>query len=394
LPPRANRSSPNGSAPRTHSLARRLQQQKAALAEFGVEAFGTQDLDWLLYKASELAGQGLGVQRAKVLELLAGEDKFLIRAGVGWDPDVVGKTTIDASAASPAGYALQIGTPVASEDLLADRRFSCPEVLREHGIKSAVNVIIRGKERPFGVLEVDSQRPRRFTQDDVNFIQGLANLLAAAIDRLEVHRRLHDVALQKEVLLHELQHRVKNSLQVIAGIISLQRRRSGHELVRAELDVVATRIEALRVLYAKLFLVDHHAEVNLCDYLGELCQSLLQSHLPKEKAVDLDLQCVPIQVHLDRSAPLGLVTAEFILNSIKHAFPDGQGRLSVRLEMVQEKLARLVLADNGTGLADDARQVGGSGLRLIDQLARQADATLSWETSRGTSLELRFPVPA
>ncbi|MFL5335812.1 MAG: sensor histidine kinase [Geminicoccaceae bacterium] len=392
MPPRANRSSATGSAPRTHSLARRLQQQKAALAEFGVEAFGTQDLDWLLYKASELAGQGLGVQRAKVLELLPAEDKFLIRAGMGWDPDVVGKTTIEASAASPAGYALQIGTPVASEDLLADRRFSCPKVLRDHGIKSAVNVIIRGKERPYGVLEVDSQRRRRFTQDDVNFIQGLANLLAAAIDRLDVHRRLHDVADQKEILLHELQHRVKNSLQVIAGIISLQRRRSGHELVRAELGVVASRIEALRVLYAKLFLVDHQAEVNLCDYLDDLCRSLLQSHLPKEKTVDLDLECAPIQVNLDRSAPLGLVTAEFILNSIKHAFPDGRGRLSVRLEMVHDKMARLVLADNGTGLTAGTSDSGGSGLRLIDQLARQADATLSWETSRGTSLELRFAV--
>ena len=111
MPPRANRSLATGSAPRTHSLARRLQQQKAALAEFGVEAFGAQDLDWLLYKASELAGQGLGVQRAKVLELLPGEDKFLIRAGVGWDPDVVGNTTIDASTASPAGYALRSVRP-------------------------------------------------------------------------------------------------------------------------------------------------------------------------------------------------------------------------------------------------------------------------------------------
>ena len=116
------------------------------------------------------------------------------------------------------------------------------------------------------------------------------------------------MAQQKAVLLHELQHRVKNSLQVIAGIISLQRRKSRHELVRAELDVVASRIEALRVLYAELFLVNHHTEVELADYLGDLCRSLLQSHLGKDKAVELELDCAPLKVHLDRSAPLGLVT--------------------------------------------------------------------------------------
>ena len=208
---------PAGSATTDRALIRRLQQQKAALAEFGVEAFGTDNLDSLLTRASALASQGLGVERAKVLELLPPGDRFLIRAGVGWDPNVVGKTTIDASVNSPAGYALLTGEPVESEDLMTDQRFSCPEVLRRHGIKSAVNVIIRGKDRPVGVLEVDSQHRRSFTQDDVNFLQGFANLLAAAIDRLALHRRLTVVANQNEVLLHELRHRVKNAFRQSAA---------------------------------------------------------------------------------------------------------------------------------------------------------------------------------
>ena len=95
-------------------------------------------------------------------------------------------------------------------------------------------------------------------------------------------------------------------------------------------------------------------------------------------------------MNLDRAAPLGLLTAEFILNSIKHAFPEGRGRVSVHLDRVDEKTASLVLADNGTGLAQDMRQGSGSGLRLIEQLAQQAEASLSWRTSPGTCLELRF----
>ena len=79
-------------------LVQSVQQQKAALAEFGIEAFRTDDLDALLTRAAVLAGQGLGVERAKVLELLPPGDQLLIRAGVGWEPDVVGHATIDADA--------------------------------------------------------------------------------------------------------------------------------------------------------------------------------------------------------------------------------------------------------------------------------------------------------
>ena len=84
-------------------------------------------------------------------------------------------------------------------------------------------------------------------------------------------------------------------------MIGLQRRKRPHDLVMAELDVIASRIEALRVLYTKLYLVDHQAEINFCDYLRELCRSLLNSHLPQEKSIEFDIECTPVKVHLDRS---------------------------------------------------------------------------------------------
>ena len=384
---------PSRATPIGEEFVQRLQQQKAALAEFGIEAFRTDDLDALLRAAAVAAGEGLGVERAKVLELLPLGNSFLVRAGIGWKPNVVGRATIDADRASPAGYALLTGEPVVSVDLETDARFTCPEVLRQHGIKSAVNVIIRGHQAPFGVLEVDSQQTRYFTSDDVNFLQGFANLLAAAIDRLKTHRRLAETAHQKEVLLHELQHRVKNSLQLITSFIGLQRRKTSHEQARDELDVVASRIEALRVVYDKLYLVDHHGEIDFGSYLEELCENLLQLQLAEQKAVRLDIRCNPLQVNLDRSVPLGLLTSEFVVNSLKHAFPDGRGTLTVRLDAVDRERARLLLADDGAGLPA-ARVVGGTGLglRLIEQLADQADAALSWNREAGTQVELIFPV--
>ena len=260
-----------------------------------------------------------------MLELLPSGDRFLIRAGVGWNPQVVGKATIEAGAASPAGYALLTGKPVACEDLLTDRRFKSPEVLRE---QSALML----HEPPcqldqFGIMS-----------------WSLAEWTSIEPSASRTCWRDHDGCVP------ELQHGQSDD---------------------ADRDPDPSR---------------RHVK---CPR-NELGRIIEPGSTPREKTVDLDLQCVPMQVHLDRSAPLGLLTAEFILNSIKHAFPEGRGRVSVHLDRVDEKTASLVLADNGTGLAQDMRQGSGSGLRLIEQLAQQAEASLSWRTSPGTCLELRF----
>ena len=105
-----------------HDIIVVLQQQKASIASFGLEALKSQNLDELLTKAAELAAFGLNVKRAKVLELID-PATLLIRAGVGWDPNVVGVARLPADVGSPAGYALQTGEPVVSNDLMHDSRF-------------------------------------------------------------------------------------------------------------------------------------------------------------------------------------------------------------------------------------------------------------------------------
>ena len=157
--------------------------------------------------------------------------------------------------------------------------------------------------------------------------------------------------------------------------------------------MIASRIEALRVMYDKLYLVDHHHEIDFGTYLEELCGSLLQFQMAERKSVRLDLRCAQLPVNLDRSVPLGLLTSEFVVNSLKHAFPDGRGgTLTVRLEAVDEQRARLLLADDGSGMPATAAKGRGSGLRLIEQLADQADATLTWDRAAGTRAELVFPL--
>jgi GAF domain-containing protein len=115
---------------------------------------------------------------------------FLVTAGVGWGPDVVGVATVGADIESPAGYALRTGKPVISNHLENEERFRTPELLVRHGIRRAMNVILQGDGSPYGVLEVDSRSEGEFSENDITFLQGAANILGMAIERQRYERQL------------------------------------------------------------------------------------------------------------------------------------------------------------------------------------------------------------
>jgi two-component sensor histidine kinase len=198
--------------------AEKLRKQVTALARFGAQSLRSENIDELLHEAAHLVSQAMDVDLVKVLELLPDNENFLVREGVNWKPGVIGRAKIPAHAGSPAGYALRTDKAVTSEDVAKERRFEIPELLIEYGVRSMVNVLIGCKDGPFGVLEVDAQRPRQFGQDDIDFMQNYANLLAAAIDRVNTHRELAEGARKLDVLAHELQHRMNNMIATIRAV--------------------------------------------------------------------------------------------------------------------------------------------------------------------------------
>jgi two-component sensor histidine kinase len=381
-----------GMADSGEASSSRLRQQAAAIAEFGILALRTHDLDGLLQRAAALVSEGLNISLAKVLELLPDGDRLLVRAGVGWGPDVVGKATIGADERSPAGYALQTGQPVVSEDLSQELRFDMPPLLQEHGIKSAINVIIRGEGAPFGVLEVDSRQIRHFTQDDINFLQSCANLIAAALDRLTAETKLQSVIEEKQVLLYELQHRVKNSLQEITSLVDLQRRKLSNPDARRPLEMLGSRLGALSVVYRKLYLADHHMEVDLGAYLAELLAELSAFHGIDPQAITTVVRVPEMHLDLEHALPLGLVACEFIVNSFKYAFPEGRGQISAQLEPIEGGRARLTLADNGIGLPAQGNQAPGMGLHLIRRLVEQIEGEIEMANEGGARMTITFTV--
>ena len=162
-----------------------LLRQQDVIAAFGERALKSDDLDELLHEACRLVGEALGTDLAKVMELDADNVTLRVRAGVGWQAGVVGGVTVKAEAGSSEGHALQTGQPAISANIDTETRFQYADFIKAAGVKALVNVIISGPDgkRPYGILQVDSRKPREFTEHDTNFLRSYANLLAAAVER-------------------------------------------------------------------------------------------------------------------------------------------------------------------------------------------------------------------
>ena len=173
---------------------RRLLQQQTTLARFGELALKSDDLDEILTEACRLVGGALGTDLAKVVELQEDGETLLVRAGVGWKPGVVGQVTLMATDDTSEGHAIKTGEPMVSSDIARETRFRYPAFLIEHGVKAVANVLILGDQGrpPFGILQIDSREPRRFTEDDTTFLRTYANLIAAAVSRLRMITGMRD----------------------------------------------------------------------------------------------------------------------------------------------------------------------------------------------------------
>lgn len=367
--------------------------QQAALAQFGEFALKSDDLDAILHQACRLVGNALGTHLVKVMELQDDGRTLLVRAGVGWKPGVVGNVRVGTGEQTAERYTLLTAEPVVSPDIEAEDRFDYPPFIRDHGVQALATVIIVGPDSqpPYGILQVDSREPRAFTDADTQFLRGYANLLAAAVQRLRILAELRERAEEKERLLQELQHRVKNNMQTVMTLVGRAVRSARHPEAVAALRGIGDGIEALRLVHERIYRAGADGDGTcLGTYLAELAASLLAFHGKDVQArIRLVSDIERLAATADAAIPVGLITSEFITNSLKYAFGDGSGTIGLRVEDAGAGMARVVLWDDGKGLPDV--RAGGTGIGLISGLARQAGATVSWSGGGGTRLELCLP---
>ena len=385
---------PSGERPDTslRALKARVRQQEL-LAELGVTALQGASFDELLTETTRLTAEGLGVEFCKVLEHIPASNRLLVRAGVGWDQGVIGAASVGADLESPAGFALRTGKPVISNHLENEDRFRTPELLAHHGIRRAMNVILQGDGKPFGVLEVDSRSEHEFLEQDLAFLQGAANLLGMAIER-ERHVQKLNAALERDkFLLKEMNHRVKNSLTIVVSMLNLQARDIADPKLTEHLSEAANRVAAIAKAHDQLSIRSNIEWMDIGQYISAICEELDQSVANYDVLTDA---VDGIMVSTDRAISIALIVNELITNACKYAYKDQSGgRIWINVTRDGSEAFLISVRDEGAGLPSDfdLRKAKGLGMRIITAFANQVEATIVVRSREpGTEFELSVPL--
>ncbi|GJE02058.1 LuxR C-terminal-related transcriptional regulator [Methylobacterium isbiliense] len=162
-----------------------MMKRQQVLADFGEFALGSENLDEVLTEACRLVAEALGTIRAKILEIQEDRQSLLVRAGVGWDPGIIGRLRLPMGERSSETFAIKEGTPVITQDIRKEMRFDFPDFMKKAGVVAVVNApIFLPRKKPYGLLQVDATEPRDFTQEDTEFLRTYTIILGPVIDRL------------------------------------------------------------------------------------------------------------------------------------------------------------------------------------------------------------------
>jgi len=225
-------------------------------------------------------------------------------------------------------------------------------------------------------------------------LEGKRTLIANARDITERRRSedlLKSALREKEVLLREIHHRVKNNMQVITSLLNLQASQTEDPAARAMLEESRQRVRSIALIHEKLYRTASLADVDFAAYLKSVADELLRTFGKPEITCVLDLE--PIRLEIGRAIPAGLIVNELLTNSLRHAFPPGtKGTTRVRLHAAKGGDVELGVEDDGVGFprGKDLASANTIGLAIVRTLVEQMQGTLTQEAGRGTNITIRF----
>ncbi len=201
---------------------------------------------------------------------------------------------------------------------------------------------------------------------------------------------------EKETLLQEIHHRVKNNLQIVASMLNLQRSVVQDSIAKERLQECRDRIRQMALIHEKLYRSENLSEIDFGDHIRELANMLSRSYLDLTPNVQVDVQAGPAFLPIDTAIPIGLILSELLSNSFKHAFPKGNsGKIRVTFGPVGDDELRLTVEDNGIGLPPnlDWKSSPSLGMRMIHGLVLQIEGKLKMEpvSNGGASIVITFP---
>jgi PAS domain S-box-containing protein len=261
---------------------------------------------------------------------------------------------------------------------------------RVHGKKAPSRYEFRGikKDGTLIYLEINARAIKRGKK-----IVGTRCYIWDITARKQTEKRLKASLVEKDLLLREIHHRVKNNLQIISSLLNLQSRHIEDEFALDMFQESRNRVRSMALVHEKLYRSDDLAKVDFCEYIQSLGRHLFMSYSINSTVVDLEVNVNDVFLDINTSIPCGLIVNELISNSLKHAFSGRkQGKIRVVLKSENNGKYLLAVSDNGVGLPKglDVTQTESLGLQLVTMLVEQLQGTLHIKNDKGTSFEIVF----
>ncbi len=297
----------------------------------------------------------------------------------------------------PLAEAARTRRPVFIEDTeMLKARF--PELATQRVVtyqaQAALPLIVEG--RVLGGLGLSFSQPQCFQAEDQAFLLALARQCAQALERARLYEAERLAREEKEVLLREVHHRVKNNLQAVTNLLYLQAATIPDEPIRQMFQETQDRIKSIALIHEKLYQTRDLARINFGDYISGLVGHLVSSYRIRSEEVGLKIEVEEIKLDVDTAIPLGIIINELVTNALKHAFPDGRnGEITVSLGRAGNNHVRLLVSDNGIGLPEtvNVQNSPSLGLQLVSLLSTHMGGTVTLSKDNGTTFEIQFMPP-
>jgi two-component sensor histidine kinase/CBS domain-containing protein len=327
----------------------------------------------------------------------------------GWRP-ALHSTIKDTCFGKNYAQAYRQGRIQAVDDIYTTGLTQCHiDILVFYDVRASLVVPILQGDHLWGLLcAYHCSKPRHWRPFEVDLLKQLATHMAIAIQQSELYQtaqtelaerkrteeQLKTLVKEKDSLLKEIHHRVKNNLQIISSLLRLQSDYMKDEKVLALFKESQNRIRSMALIHEKLYQSKDILRISFSEYILDLTSTLLRSYTAVSQTVELHLEVNDIWLTIDTAIPCGLIINELVSNSLKHAFPtDSQNnKISIKILSLGNDRFRLTVGDNGIGLPQNInfRNTESLGLQLVCTFTEQLEGEIELDVSKGTSFSITF----
>lgn len=309
------------------------------------------------------------------------------------------------------GTVFETGVGEIVNDTSKDKRYIVDDDVR----LSEITIPLVYKGKPIGILDSEHPKKNFFTQDDFEMLTTVAAMISAKLAQARSNEqvRKYQISLEKlvqrktrqleesnadlrsknkekEVLIKEIHHRVKNNMQIVISLLNMQANLSESPKEKAVFEESKDRIRSMALIHERLYLEKDILNISISEYTHELIHELSASYRP-EHEVEFEIQMTPIQLSIDHAIPYGLMLNELVTNSLKHAFKEKSGSIKIESAMETERLF-LTYSDTGPGFDFENYHGKSFGLELIEILVDQLNGNMIYQSKNGSVFEISFPV--